>query len=253
MPVISVITAVFEGGHAYLPDAYESIAAQTLPPGWAWEWVVQEDGRSGRPAAALPSDDRVRYATGGRGGAGVARTLGLARAQGQIVRALDADDLLTSGALARDIQTLIANPESGWCISACLDLLPDGSFAAGPYDPPPGRLEGAWLREQYERDQFPVVSTHLTARTPLVRALGGWPALPALEALALVLACSAVSSGRMIAEPGGIYRKHADQTTAQPDYHREAEFAAMRRSILTRLDALAMSGWRYSTEKDALQ
>lgn len=249
---ISIVTAVFDGGHRYLPDAFRSIASQTLPSGWTWEWIVQEDGRSGRPASMLPADHRVRYATGPRGGAGVARTLALARATGDIVRALDADDLLTDGALARDIRTLTSQPEAGWCVSACLDLLPDGSLLSGPYDPPAGPLDGAWLREQYEADRFPVVGTHLAARTDLVRALGGWPALPALEALALALACSAVASGHMIAEPGGLYRKHVGQTTAQPGYAHEAEFTLMRRSILSRLDALTESGWRYSPMESLL-
>lgn len=248
MPLISIITPVYDGGHAFLAEAYESLKNQTLPEGWAWEWIVQEDGRSGSPATVLSAEDeRVRFAKGARGGAGVARTLGLARARGALVRALDADDLLTDGALARDIETVYAFPEIGWCISGCLDLLPDGTFVAGPYDPPAGPLTIQQLREQFEADRFPVVGTHLTARTELVRAVGGWPALPALEALALVLVCAAVSPGRMIGEPGGVYRKHPSQTTAQRGYRDEDEFSVLHAAIVSRLDSLQSSGWRWAS------
>lgn len=250
MPVYSVITPVFDGGHQHLHEALKSFQDQEMPAGWTWEWIVQEDGRTGRPLSALPRDDRISYATGARGGAGMARTLGLARSSGDIIRALDADDLLTPGALFRDIQTLAGAREIGWCISSALDLLPDGSLVPGPYDPPAGPLSYADLRAHYEADRFPVVGTHLAVRATLLRALGGWPALPALEALALVLSCAAVAPGQMISSPGGIYRKHEAQTTAQPGYRQEDEFATVRAAILRRLDALALMHWRWMPEKD---
>src|SRR5882757_594143 len=103
--LISVITPVFEVGHLHLAEAYESLLTQEMPEGWAWEWCVQEDGNSGVPGKCLPTDaPRVSYATGLAGRAGVARTMALHRAKGQVVRNLDADDLLLPGALARDIE-----------------------------------------------------------------------------------------------------------------------------------------------------
>jgi glycosyltransferase involved in cell wall biosynthesis len=135
---ISVITPVFDGGHLYLGDVYDSLVAQEMPPGWAWEWCVQEDGRSGVPETFLPSDDpRVSFATGLAGRAGVARTMALTRAKGVVARSLDADDLLLPGALARDIECL---HRVAWCVSAGHDLLPDGKTVPGPYDPPGGPL-----------------------------------------------------------------------------------------------------------------
>jgi hypothetical protein len=44
---------------------------------------------------------------------------------GVIVRALDADDLFTSGALRRDIEVLTAHPEIGWCVSPVAGPAPD--------------------------------------------------------------------------------------------------------------------------------
>ncbi|MGX1117279.1 hypothetical protein RKD37_002642 [Streptomyces ambofaciens] len=149
------------------------------------------------------------------------------------------------GAIAHDIQALRDFPGTSWCVSSCLDLLPDGALVPGPYDPPAGALSFQQLREQFEADRFPVVGTHLTVRTGLARALGGWPALPALEAMALVLACAAVAPGRMISEPGGIWRKHPAQTTAQPHYRDDGEFLTLRAALLSRLDSLQASAWRW--------
>ncbi|MFK4123535.1 glycosyltransferase family 2 protein [Streptomyces longwoodensis] len=246
MPLISVITPVRADADAsLLLEASASLDAQDLPAGWSWEWIVQQDGRTGDAVQSLPSDPRIRVGRGRQGGAGVARTLGLARAQGEVVRALDADDLLTPGALARDIETLEAHPGIGWCISGCLDLLPDGSSVPGPYDPPEGPLPLHGLRQAFAADAFPVVGTHLAVRTPVLRALGGWPALPALEALALVLFCAAVSPGRMIAQPGGVYRKHRAQTTAGADYWDAGEFRVLRSAITSRVDALESQAWHW--------
>lgn len=244
MSTISVVTPVVDGGQKYLSEAYESIMRQELPEGWSWQWVVQEDGMTGRPTAALPVDPRITTGLAPRGGAAVARTMALGRVRGSLVRSLDADDLLPDGALARDIAALERHHEYGWCISACIDLMPDGSQHPGPYDPPPGPLKYATLFEAFEAHRFPVVGTNLTVRSPLLYALGGWPAIPAWEALALVLLCSAVSPGYMLSEPGGIYRKHPAQMTAQPGY-KDMEFQDIRLAITSRLDALRNSGWTW--------
>jgi hypothetical protein len=53
--VISVITAAHLPSVPYLLDAYESLIAQKLPAGWCWEWLLQEDGRTGAVAAAVPT------------------------------------------------------------------------------------------------------------------------------------------------------------------------------------------------------
>jgi glycosyltransferase involved in cell wall biosynthesis len=93
--LVSVVTAVHEASVGFLRAAYESLAAQALPPGWDWQWLVQEDGASAGARRVLPRDDRISVATGRPFGPGVARTCALARADGELVKVLDADDLLT--------------------------------------------------------------------------------------------------------------------------------------------------------------
>ncbi|MDQ0577902.1 glycosyltransferase [Streptomyces rishiriensis] len=246
MPLISIITPVWNGGHDYIGEAYESLFAQSMPPGWEWEWIVQEDGQTGFLPSILPDDSRVSGGTSRRGGAAMARTVALGRVRGDLVRALDADDLLPQGALSRAIDTLARHRDVAWCVSACLDLLPDGSMLPGPHDPPTGLLADGVMLAGYQAGRFPVVGTTMTAYADLVVAMGGWPAVPASEDVALLMLCEAVSQGWMIDEPGAIYRKHPQQSTAQPAHWDPAERAALDEVLLPRLSALRGLGWRWT-------
>jgi glycosyltransferase involved in cell wall biosynthesis len=245
--IISVVTPVYDGGEKYLREAYESVRDERdrLPDGWDVQWLVQEDGTTGRPLDTLPDEPWISRGMADKGGAGVARTMALPRATGELVRALDADDLIIPGGLAREIAAMEEHPEMGWCISAGLDLLPDGSTVAGPYDPPEGTLTYETLLTAYDEDRFPVLGQQLTARTPLLRAVGGWPTLPAWETVAVVLLCAAVSDGWMIETPGGFYRKHPGQTTAQAEYVGIADADRLRVTVRAQVEALHASGRRW--------
>ncbi|MET7702976.1 glycosyltransferase [Streptomyces sp. NPDC005485] len=122
MPLISIVTPVQNEGQDYLLEAYESLHSQAMPSGWDGEWIVQEDGRTGFLASVLPADDQISTGTGRNGGAAMTRSMAMARVRGELVRALDADDLLPPGALASAINTLTQNRDAAWCVSACLDL-----------------------------------------------------------------------------------------------------------------------------------
>lgn len=244
MPIISVITPVIAGKHQYLPDAYASLRAQELPPGWTWQWVVQEDGRTGLLAGLFP-DERVSIGMGLPGRAAVARTMALSRAEGELVRTLDADDVLTAGALARDIEILTAKPEFAWVTSACLDLLPDGDLRPGPYDPPEGELTPERLWTGARRELLTVQSVTLATHTELLHLLGGWPALTGAETVALLLSLDAVSDGWFISEPSMRYRKHDDQTTQSDQYWTVDEVGTRSAAFFARSQALRRADWRW--------
>ncbi|WP_334653756.1 glycosyltransferase family 2 protein [Streptomyces acidiscabies] len=140
--LISIITPIYDPHPEHLKAAHASLAAQTLPPGWSWEWIVQEDGGTGIAETLLPQDPRIRTARGRRGGVAITRNLGLSRAEGTLVKNLDQDDVLTPGALTRDIEAL-QDPATGWATSRALDLLPDGTTAANDNDPAPGPIPRA--------------------------------------------------------------------------------------------------------------
>lgn len=244
MPTISIITAVLDGAHQHIQETYNSLLAQELPDGWTWQWVVQEDGETGRPLAALPADARIRPGTGPRGRAAIARTLALNRADGVLVRALDADDVLTDGALARDVETLVGHPELGWCVSPARDLSQDGR-QLGTHEQPqaePGPLPPDYFFQASERiDLLRLPGTTLCTYTDLVRALGGWQALPANDDVALLLAAEAVSQGWMLREPSLLYRHWHGSTTDTP----HPATAPRHQALLARAKALRASGWRW--------
>lgn len=245
---ISVLTAVHAPGAHYLPDAYKSLLAQELPPGWAWEWIVQEDGESTDVEPHVPDDARVSFGQGRSGRAAMARMLGLARARGEIVKVLDADDQLPPGTLARDIDTLQRRPDIGWATSRVLDLLPDGSTVGFEGDPPEGELARGSVLEYWQTHDFraPVHPATLAVRRDLLLALGGWMALPASEDTGLLLALSAVSTGWFHAETGLFYRKWPGQVTSDAAHTAPAEREARMTVIQARAAALAATNWSYS-------
>jgi glycosyltransferase involved in cell wall biosynthesis len=247
MPTISIITPVYAGGDAHLHEVRATLENQVLPADWSLQWVVQEDGLTGQPLESLPTASWISTGVGRHGGAARARNLALHRVTGELVRCLDADDLLPDEeALARDIHLLTAQPHLGWCVSPAIDLLPDGTMRPGPNDPPPGQLPPGVLADGLRADQLQVVGTSMTVYTELLHIVGGWPALPATEDVALMLACEAVAEGWMQEKPGEIYRKHQQQSTARPEHYALEERAARIEVLLTRADALRHTGWRWT-------
>lgn len=245
MPVISVVTAVLAGRHQHIRETYESLAQQKMPSGWDWQWVVQEDGETGQPLAGLPRDPRISSGQGPHGRAARARTIALSRATGMLVRALDADDMLTDQALDRDITVLTGQPDIAWCVSPALDLLSDGSLRPGPRDPDPGPLPPGFLAEGERAGLLQVLGVTMCAYTQLVRALGGWPALPS-EDVALLLAAEGVSNGWMLAEPSLIYRRWEGSNTAHINKWEASAGSPQRTVLLDRANALQAAGWRWT-------
>ena len=243
MSTLSIITPVYSGGDEFLIDAYRSLRDQQLPTGWEWEWIVQEDGTTGYPLRRLPRDPRITPGCGRAGRACMARTAALSRASGSLVRTLDADDLLTPGALARDIAVLTEHPELGWTACAALDLHPDGTLTGVDTDPPGGRLALGSLFASYTTRRLAILGTTLCVRRDLVLALGGWPALPSSEDVGLMLALDAVAPGWFITEVGAHYRKHPAQSTQAAAFHDPQEATAKRAIITERVNALRRLGW----------
>jgi glycosyltransferase involved in cell wall biosynthesis len=244
--LVSVITPVHPPSAGYIRAAYHSLVSQKLPAGWTWEWIVQEDGRTGALAGLLPEDGRIDAGSGRRGGPGVARNLALARARGSLVKVLDADDLLTEGALSRDIEVLEQRPEVAWTASRALDLLPDGSTRTFDTDPEEGVLTGTEVLDHWlAHDYYPsVVPGTMCIRRSLLVALGGWMALPASEDTGLLIAASVVSDGYFLAETGLYYRKWQGQSTSRQAHTDPEEHAARMRLIEARAYALMETGWR---------
>lgn len=245
--LLNVITAVKADKADHLLELYESLARQVLPPGWDWCWVLQEDGETGEPFAMVPADRRISAGMAPWGGPARARTVALCRAGGELVRAVDADDVLPPGALRRDIEVLTAHREIGWCVSPAVDLLEDGSMRSGPRDPEAGLLSPGILVEGERLGLMPVLGCTMCAHTDLVRLLGGWPALcPGGEDVGLLLAAEAVAPGWMLAEPGILYRRWPKATEYGRDKWAASAPTPSREVNLARVTALRASGWRWT-------
>ena len=240
MSTISVITAVYDPHPDHLREARNSVAAQRLPPGWNLEWLVQEDDRSDTAEQLLGAEPWISHGRNRHGCQAITRNLALAASRGELIRNLDQDDVITPGALARDIAVLEAHPDVGWATSRVLDLLPDGSTEGFDHDPQVGRIErGAavqhWRSHGY---RLPVHPTTLCIRRSLAVALGGWMAVPGSEDTGLLIAASVLTTGWFTGEVGLLYRKWPGQASASPDHTDTIEWQARMSLISERADQL---------------
>lgn len=246
MPLISVLTPVFNPEPEHLSEAFKSLASQELPPGWEVEWLVQEDGNTGIARKILPADERISFGTGRRGGVALTRNLALGRSRGQLIKNLDADDVLTPGVLARDVQALDVHPDVQWTTSRVLDLLPDGSTVGFEHDPPAGRLEPGAVVEHWRAHNYrlPVHPTTICITRQLAVALGGWMGVPGSDDTGLLVAASVVSVGYFSDQVGLLYRKWPGQVTAHADHTASDEWTVRMQLIDERAEALATSTLR---------
>lgn len=231
--ILSVITPVHEPVAEHLLAAYESLRQQEMPRGWEWEWVVQEDGTRGAAEGLLPSDSRIRFGCGRRGGVAITRNLGLSRCSGSLVKNLDQDDILCAGVLARDVTVLAEHVDVGWATSRALDLLPDGSTVGVADSLPAGRLEPGVVVEHWRTHDYrlPVHPTTICIRRRLAVALGGWMAVPGSDDTGLLIAASVVSAGYFHGEVGLLYRRWPGQGSAQAAHTESVEWTSRMRLI----------------------
>jgi glycosyltransferase involved in cell wall biosynthesis len=128
-PTISCVVPVWNG-EAYLQEALDSIFAQTLPP---LEILVIDDGSTDRSAAiAERHADRVTLIRQPHRGISATRNIGIARATGDLIALLDADDLWLESKLARQVAALAAEPGVECCYTLIETFAQPGSGAAIP-------------------------------------------------------------------------------------------------------------------------
>jgi glycosyltransferase involved in cell wall biosynthesis len=208
MPLLSVITAVHPPHAGWLETSGASILTQELPDGWTVEWCVQlDDG-----AEATFSDPRVQAASNQtKLGAAQSRNLAVARASGDVLMHLDADDVLIQGALMR-ILPLYDDTTTAW-VAVRVDDLIDGSVVSRPHElsgaVEPGVVAARWLSDGH----LPFHSVAFTARRDAFLDAGCYPALIAAEDVGLVLAVTDRYRGVVLEDTLAQYRKWSLQTT----------------------------------------
>lgn len=107
-PSISCVIPVFNGA-PFLAEALDSVFAQTLQPA---EIIVVDDGSTdATPEVAARYGARITYVRQDNAGPAAARNEGIARAHGEFMAFLDADDLWVADKLARQTARFVARPE----------------------------------------------------------------------------------------------------------------------------------------------
>jgi len=102
-PLVSIIIPCFDTAD-YVGEAIESALAQTYT---SVEVIVIDDGSTDDSLDVIRSfGDRIRWETGPNRGACAARNRGLELSAGEIIQFLDADDLLYSQKLSRQVPQL---------------------------------------------------------------------------------------------------------------------------------------------------
>jgi glycosyltransferase involved in cell wall biosynthesis len=155
--LVSVIVPVHDG-ERYLKEALDSVLAQDYRP---VEVIVVDDGSTDRSAEIARSVPGVTVISQDQGGPSAARNAGIARARGEFVAFLDADDLMLPHKLTVQVGHLIDHPEVGCTLARQVIRVEEG------VEPP------AWLRRDRRGDRHLPVSS-IVVRTAALRAIRGF-------------------------------------------------------------------------------
>ena len=111
MPTISVVIPAYNAEHTIL-DTIKSVQQQTFSD---YEIIVINDGSEDRTLELVEQveDSRVKVFSYSNGGLSTARNRGIARATGEYITFLDADDLWTPDKLEAQLAALQKHPEAG--------------------------------------------------------------------------------------------------------------------------------------------
>ncbi|MGI9017066.1 MAG: glycosyltransferase family 2 protein [Euzebya sp.] len=222
MPLISIITPTQAHNADHIATVWDCLVGQTLPAGWEFEWLVQEDGSSRTVRDLLPRDDRVCHdALGIQIGSAACRNHALARAKGDIIAGMDHDDFYEPGGLARLLQPLIdragARHHIDWSCGRSQLLMEDGTTWTKEDVLPPGLVEARSVTDHYlATNDFPFPAAFTAFRRQQLIAHGGWPAVARSADAILLASFSDEHHGWWVADTVAVYRRWARQKTVQP-------------------------------------
>ncbi len=124
-PLVSIIIPTFNSAKT-LPRAILSVLAQRA---LSWELIVIDDGSTDNTYNAIQQHrlrlgERMQYHRQPQSGSSVARNTGIARASGEYIAFLDADDEFVPSKLLRQLELFCRRPELGLVFSdfSCIDV-----------------------------------------------------------------------------------------------------------------------------------
>jgi len=227
MPTVSVIIPCYNQGH-YLPDALDSVLAQTYPD---WEAIVVDDGSTDNTAAVVAGyaerDPRMRYVHQDNAGPAAARNRGLSQGDSRFVCFLDADDWWDRGFLLAMTYALTETP-----------LAPGVAFADWAYVDDAGSeiaqvCAGPWSEGAFATlvKRNPLAIHCAMIRREALLGFGGVPAqVPALEDWEMWLRLAIAGYGFVhVAETLAFYRWRTSSRGKDPDRRRADRLATLDR------------------------
>jgi hypothetical protein len=217
-PKVSVIIPCFNYGH-YLPQSVGSALAQE---GVQCEIIIVDDAstdNSAQIAQRFASENEVvqlvRHAR--NTGHVVAFNDGLAKATGEFIVRLDADDLLTPGSLARAVALFDAFPSVGLVYGHPLHFTTEAPPA------PRTAVQGwsvwggdDWVAERCRKGVNCITTPEAMIRASTLRSIGGLnPALHFAQDMEMWLRTATVSDvGRIEGADQALHRDHPDSMSA---------------------------------------
>ena len=257
--MLTVITPVHKTAARFLPELASVLipALDQYVPG-RWSWRVQCDGADVSdisdwlPNWSVPHNTVVGY-NGAQMRTPLTRNMALAYTDTEFVMTIDADDVPIGQSIARRLEVLCEDASVGFVaggfvgvktprmvppffplselpagvdrdtVDALLHLPgmpvpPDGWWwvpSALPEFIPPGGLD-AYARPA---GWFGLLGTSGMFRTEAVLRVGGFPAVPSGDDLAVLVAISSLYAGVVLDFPTLVYRPHEGQNTKGPRWN----------------------------------
>jgi hypothetical protein len=221
----SLITAAHPLSLGHLAETARSVAAQRLPAGWQIEWCAWADGDSDEqlrgclagvrsvPGLAVLIGNTSRHM-----GPAACRNIALAHATGELVRQLDADDLLLPDAIADDIGQM-SDLGLAFCCSGTQNV--DDSGEMWPWEgvPEEGYIERRQLYEWWAAGEglAEIHNGTVCARTELLRLIGGWMDMWPNEDAAVLVMLGELGRGHYRRKHSHVYRFWDGSSTADFD------------------------------------
>jgi glycosyltransferase involved in cell wall biosynthesis len=111
MPTVSIIVPAYNAERT-ITETIESLLKQTFSD---FELIIINDGSTDKTVEVVEaiSDPRIKVFSYENGGLPVARNRGMARATGEFLTFIDADDLWTPDKIESQVEALRSNPEAG--------------------------------------------------------------------------------------------------------------------------------------------
>ncbi len=110
-PIVSVVMAVYNA-EQYVAQTVESILTQTFVD---FEFIILDDGSTDRSLKILEAyaakDERIRLSTRANKGVSATRNEMLAKAEGEFIAVMDADDIALPERLALQVEFLQSHPD----------------------------------------------------------------------------------------------------------------------------------------------